>query len=376
MESEEASTGLDNPNVVNKYREAASIVGKVLENFTGLLVAGADIASLCTQADSMLEDAISRVFTSQRIEKGIAFPTCISVNNICAYFSPFPDDSYALQEGDMVKVDMGVQIDGYVAQNATTVVVQDPSAKVTGEKADLLLAALNAMQAALRLIRPGNTNTQVTEAMSKIAEAYGCTMLEGILSHETKQHVLDGNKVIIGKEAPEQYVEEFKFEPNQAFIMDVIVSNGEGKPKETEYKPTVYQRALDVTYNLKLKASRSFFSELNRRFPTLCFTLRAFSDPRTARLGVAECLKHNLLHVFPVLAERPQALVAQFKATVLILENETLVVTPLFAKPELYETEKTIEDADLKSLLETPMQTLMSQKKKKPKKKKKKAAQE
>lgn len=45
--------------------------------------------------------------------------------------------------------------------------------------------------------------------------------------------------------------------------MDVIVSSGEGKTKETELRTTVYKRAIEKNYNLKTKSARAFYAELN-----------------------------------------------------------------------------------------------------------------
>jgi len=190
--------------------------------------------------------------------------------------------------------------------------------------------------------------------------------------------VIDGNKVILGKEQFDQRVEEFTFGANEAYILDIFISTGEGKPKETENRTTVFQRALDMTYNLKLKSSRMFLTEVNRRFPTLLFSLRSFSDQRNARVGVSECLNHNMLYSFPVLAEKPDDLVAQFKVTVLVLETGTIVITPLIFNPELCQTDKTVLDEGAKALLATPMATVAvaKAKKNKNKKKKKKATEE
>lgn len=52
---------------------------------------------------------------SKKIEKGIAFPTCISVNNVCGHYSPLKDESSTLNNGDLAKIDLGVHIDGYIA---------------------------------------------------------------------------------------------------------------------------------------------------------------------------------------------------------------------------------------------------------------------
>ena len=89
-----------------------------------------------------------------------------------------------------------------------------------------------------------------------------------------KRFIVDGNQSIINKETLEHKVEEFEFEENQVYCVDILMSSGEGKAKEIETKTTVYKRAVDREYNLKMKASRYVFNEINQRFPTFPFTLR------------------------------------------------------------------------------------------------------
>jgi methionine aminopeptidase len=73
------------------------------------------------------------------------------------------DESVPLADGDVAKIDLGCHLDGFVAQAAHTVVVQgDASAKVTGKRAETVLAAYNAFRAAQRLIKEEGTNTKVT----------------------------------------------------------------------------------------------------------------------------------------------------------------------------------------------------------------------
>jgi methionine aminopeptidase len=91
------------------------------------------------------------------MKKGIAFPTCLSVNNCICHFSPSKNDpDLILKEDDLVKVDLGAHIDGFIAVVAHTIVVnQSPDIKVKGRKADVILAAYNAAQATLRLVKEG-----------------------------------------------------------------------------------------------------------------------------------------------------------------------------------------------------------------------------
>jgi len=102
--------------------------------------------------------------------------------------------------------------------------------------------------------------------------------LEGVLSHELKKHLLDGNTCIINKATFDQKVEEHEFNINEVFGLDIFVSTGEGKTKETEYRSTIFKRAIERTYTLKLKASRAFYAEAVDKYPTMAFTLRSFAD--------------------------------------------------------------------------------------------------
>jgi len=225
------------------------------------------------------------------------------------------------------------------------VVQSDKNAPITGKKADVILAAYKAAQAAVRLLKPGNTNNQVTEVIQKISEAYQVTPLEGVLSHELKKHLIDGNKVIINKETFEQRVDPQEFAVHDVFALDVYVSSGEGKPKESDLRCTVYKRALDRTYALKIKQSRQFFNDVLDRYPSFCFSLNSFEDPIAARIGVKECLEHELLVPFPILAEKAGNLVAQFKFTVMITKGKTTALTGLPLDESQFKTDNGIKDA-------------------------------
>jgi len=223
------------------------------------------------------------------------------------------------------------------------------------KKADVILAAYNAIQAALRILRPGHKNNDVTEAIGKICTTYSTNPVEGVLSHDLKKHVIDGNAVIINKTTFDQKVDDYEFQVNDVFGLDIIVSTGEGKPKETEYRTTVFKRAIEKAYSLKLKASRAFFAEINEKYPTLAFSLRSFEDETNVKLGVNECTKHELLHPYPVLAEKSGEFVAHFKYTVLILKGTTLAITGIPLDITRYKSDKKIEDEAVLKLLSQPM---------------------
>merc|ERR1711953_1138525 len=149
-------------------------------------------------------------------------------------------------------------IDGFAALAATSFLYKTENAATVDEKKQKVLqAALTASECAIRMMKPGTTNTALTEMFQKVSEEYGCQCLEGVLSHELRQYVIDGENTILSKSAPERQVDEFELEPNKVYAIDVVMSSGSGKGiRKEEYATTIYKRVIDNTYQLKNKTSR------------------------------------------------------------------------------------------------------------------------
>lgn len=245
------------------------------------------------------------------------------------------------------------------------VIKADASTTISGQEADVIQAARTAFQAALRLIRPGKKIADVAPSLEKIADAYGVKLVEGVMTHQLKRFVIDGNKCVLNKPSPECRVDDDEFEENEVYAIDIVMSSGEGKTRILDEKETtIFKRALDMEYNLKMKASRFVFSEIDKKYPTMPFTIRHLSDPRQTKLGIKECLNHGLLHPYPVLYERAEAVVAQAKGTVLLMPNGSDVITE--SEEQSVSSEKVLEDEEVKALL---LQPIKKSKKKKSKKK-------
>jgi len=346
---EEKELDLTSHDVVTKYKLSAEIANKALQIVLSECKPKAKVVDLCEKGDSYIREQTGNVYKNakKKIEKGVAFPTCISVNSTVCHFSPLAGDETVLEENDLVKIDLGCHIDGFISVVAHTHVVQE--GPVTGRVADVIAAANTAAEVALRLVKPGKKNKDVTEAIQKVAAAYDCKIAEGVLSHQMKQFVIDGNKVVLGASNPETRVDDAEFEENEVYAIDIVTSTGEGKLKLLDEKETtIYKRAVDKNYQLKMKASRLIFTEINQKFPIMPFTARALEDKR-ARLGLVECVNHELLQPYPVLHEKPGELVAHIKFTVLLMPNGSDKITghPL---QELNPT-KAIDDPEIKTWL-------------------------
>jgi curved DNA binding protein len=275
------------------------------------------------------------------------------VNNIVGHFAPYlADDATVLKDGDLVKVDLGCQIDGYAAQAAHTFVVGD--AKVDGPKANAVLAAYNAAEAALRLLVAGNKNSKVTQTIKSITKDFGCNAVQGVLSHSQEQNKIDGEKVIINREEAEHKVAEIEFAVNEVYCVDVVVSSGDGKPFETDLKTTIYKRVTDAQYALKLKQSREVFTDIKANHPYFPFNIKVL-DQKIASYGIKEVKDHGLIVPLPVLREKDGIFVAQFKFTVLLMPNGTVRLSSYPAiDTSKFVTDKKISDASVVELLSKP----------------------
>ncbi len=297
------------------------------------------------------------MFKGKSIEKGVAFPTCVSLNGTVGHFCPLGDDKTVLVAGDVAKVDLAAHIDGYVAVAAHTVVV-GAEGEVGGADADLLAGAAQAMEAALRVVRPGRSSAELAPLLEKVAAAYGVRVVEGVQCHQLQRFTLNGEKAATnrlpvgsgeaGAAAPPKPA-DCTFGEAEAWAVDVVLSTGEGRSRvKDDRATTIFARDPAYAYNLKMKASRAVYNEILKKAPgSLPFALRSLETPG-ARMGLSECITHGLVVPYPVLHEKTDAKTAQFKTTVLLMPNgssDRLTALPLQA----HKSEKRIEDPALRA---------------------------
>ncbi|KAJ1564315.1 Proliferation-associated protein 2G4 [Nowakowskiella sp. JEL0078] len=359
------------PNNVTKYKLAADIASRALKNVVDAAVDGSNVLDLCKLGDKSIEEETKAVFNKPKgITKGIAFPTCVSPNSFVCHLSPLnsdPESSIVLKKGDIVRIELGAHIDGYIGQVATTIVIgaskEDP---ITGRKADVIQAAYLSIEAAIRLLKPGRTNWEITDAVQKVSEDFDCKPVEGMLSHQVLRNKLDGKKQII-LSPPDNIRKEadtYEFEEGEAYTLDILVSSGDGKARTPETRTTVYKRT-EESYNLKMKTSRAVFKEINTNFGMLAFSLRQLEDENKARLAVGEMLNHDLLLPYNILQEKDvDTFIAHFMFTVLIMPNGPLKITQFPWDQDLVKSEKELQNPDLVELLKSSVKN----KKKKAKK--------
>jgi len=328
----------------------------------------------------------------QAIDRGVAFPVCVSVNDVVCNNSPLPTDELpVLKAGDIVKMDLGCHIDGYIAVAAHTCIVPESADDPPKLPADdetkaaaiglVTVASYHAMLVAAHAIKAGAKNTDVTSAVERVAKSYGVVPISSVRMHQMKRYVLDGVKEVALKspnleeveKGTEEKLPDCTFEQAEVYAVDVAMSTGDGNARPGDLRrTTVFKRNVEQQYSLKVQASRALLAEVDKKFPTMPFTFRHLDDIRKARLGIPECVQRGLLTPYPSLHDH-SGTVAHFKCTVLLLPSGTVRVTGLDL-PEYFTTSKEADDETKAVLKQLEEEAAKKAAREAAKKKKKKAA--
>ncbi|KAM0754332.1 Creatinase/aminopeptidase [Meredithblackwellia eburnea MCA 4105] len=366
------------PAILDKYKEAGKIVDSVLTKVKAKAVEGAKLIELCEESDKLIEEAAAAVYNKVKgVPKGIAFPTSLSLNNILQNYSPLPSDTVAaaqtLAKDDVLKIVLGAHIDGYAVVTGETIIVSPSASPVEAVRADLLAAAHHAAEAALRSVKAGARNWELTDAIKSVLKEYeasGVKGVEGILSHQLEQNSIEAKKGIIAFPSGQQRNDgdnNFTLEEGEVYGLNIIVTNGEKNFKADESRTTIFQKTTS-TYSLKMKASRATFSEISKKAGAFPFTLRVLEEESKARFGVRECTQHGLLKQFDVATtDRPTDLSAQVFVTFNVTKTGAVRLSPtptFFTAEGKVKSAVEIKDEELKALLAKPLKAKPAKKKK------------
>jgi len=178
-----------------------------------------------------------------------------------------PSDSQVeltLAQDDVVKIHVGAHIDGFASVSAETLVVGATAGNpVTGPRANAIKAAWTAAEICQRLIKDGEKNWTVTDAISKIALSFGSKPVEGMLSCEQSKNVIDGKKRIIQAptEGSRSGVDTVTFAEGDVWGLDVLITSGtDGKARQApDSRTSVYQcQRSDISTQDENLAGRVF----------------------------------------------------------------------------------------------------------------------
>ncbi len=287
-------------DILEKYRDAGSIAAGILK--TG--------ATMIREGVSYLEvvDSIESMVSSQGAS--LAFPLNVSLNEDAAHDTASPDDPRIFTRGDVVKLDLGVHIDGYIADTAVTVDL--------GNNELLVDASRDALEAAIRKVRPGIAVGDLGAAIQSAIVARGYRPVSNLTGHGLGQYVQHQAPSIPNIAIPGGV----RLEEGMVFAIEPFATTGSGRVTE-KGRREIYSQISPRP--VRIPAARAILEEIRDR-RGLPFSRRWIHEKR-ADLAFATLLRSQILHVYPVLSDVPGSLVSQAEHTVVVTGDGCIVTT-------------------------------------------------
>ena len=159
---------------IEKMREAGHLAGEVLRELRRIVSAGLTTLEVNDAAEKMILDA--GAYPTFKGYNGFPYSICASVNEQVVHGFP---STYELQEGDIFSIDVGVTLNGFVGDTATTI----PVGNVSEEKLKLIRVTEECLQLAIEQCREGKHLGDIGSAVQKHAESHGYSVVREYVGH-------------------------------------------------------------------------------------------------------------------------------------------------------------------------------------------------
>lgn len=326
------------------YKVAGSIASDGIKYAKTIIKPGCKISDLCAEIDKFLINKLSNVYKKIR-NKGLSFPTSISLNNIVGYYSPFDKDSETISDNCVVYIELGTHIDNYPAKCGTTITVGDVDEKVTQMIKDVKELGISCM----KTFKVGKSNMSTKKKMNKYMEEKGYYLpyvtnpnlkTPGLYSYQMSRGVLDGfneddideddiHKMIIHRDHSNYDFtsQESEYERNEVYCLDLLICSEDSKLVPIDERVTIFRRDLTNRYSLKLQFSKKFLG----LFQNNKFARTVSNEDYKLMMGLRECMTHNLVIPYGVFKVK-NGFAARFQLSVVVGNKNSILLTDFFSK--------------------------------------------
>ncbi|HDI01419.1 MAG TPA: type II methionyl aminopeptidase [Candidatus Bathyarchaeota archaeon] len=294
---------------LDKYLKAGEIAAEVREAVPDVVDEGKKLIDICEWVEGRIRSLGGRP----------AFPCNVSVNEVAAHYTSPPGDEATIPPGAIVKVDLGVHVDGYIADTATTICL-DPA------KERLARASRAALEAALREMRPGIRISHVSSIIERTIRAYGCKPISNLTGHDLDRYTIHAGTAIPNVST----ISLKKLRPGRAYAIEPFVTEPWGDGVVIEAPVSTIFRLVRPTVKGKGKRASELLRAIYNEFKTLPFAERWLWRllPRSKyEQAWRELLDKGAVMSYPVFIERSRCPVAQFEHTVVVLEDKCIITT-------------------------------------------------
>jgi methionyl aminopeptidase len=286
--------------VQDAYLEAGKIASRILSRSLPRVRVGASFLGVVVEAEDLVRSEGA----------GLAFPLNLSLNEAAAHDTASEGDDRIFSAGDVVKMDLGVHLDGYIADTAGTVDL--------GEHGSLLRASRAALESAIALVRPGTPTGDLGGAIQTEIEALGFRPVANLTGHGLGRYEIHTPPTVPNVRIAGGAV----LREGMIFAIEPFASTGTGLVSDGP-RVQIFQQILDRP--ARLPAAKRLLDQVRERHG-LPFARRWLSGDKL-EITLSGLVRSGHLHAYPVLRDVPGSLVSQAEHTVIVTGDGCIVTT-------------------------------------------------
>lgn len=231
-----------------------------------------------------------------------AFPVNLSINDIAAHYTPYPEDKLRFKKGDLVKLDIGVSLDGFLGDSAITIDL--------GNNKDLIKASEEALNSAIEIAKPNTKLCEIGKIIETTITSLGFKPIKNLSGHSMEINNLHAGLNIPNYDNHNQQ----KLVEGQIIAIEPFATTKEGSGLIKEEKESsIYMQIANR--NIRDFFAKKTLIEIDK-FNGLPFAKRWFNNPVNRSLNILK--KENIIKEYNHLVEKNKALVSQAEHTIKI----------------------------------------------------------
>ncbi len=271
--------------------------------------------SLCKPGAKVLD--IAEAIENKAVEKGAkpSFPPNISINQIAAHYTPKFDDKLELKDGDIVKIDVGASIDGYLSDTAATTVVgkmENP----------LVKSAKDALDSVAKIIKPGMQVIEISSIIEDTIRKAGFSPVVNLGGHGIGRYSLhEGEFIANSRNYSGSYLRK-----EGVVAVEPFATTGGGYVVDSS---EVQILSLITHKNVRSLLGREILKFIEEEYKELPFAKRWIIKKfgKLADMEMKALVAAGALNEFNVLKERDEGMVAQFEHSFLFDDGKVTITT-------------------------------------------------
>jgi len=291
--------------------------------------AGQIASSALKLAIDIVDEGVPLIEIAERIERFIvsrggkpAFPVNIAINEVAAHYSPSIEDSSVIPRGALVKVDLGVHVDGYIADTAITI-------PLSSKFNNIVKASLEALEEALAIIKAGVSMNEVGAAITRKISSYGLRPIRNLTGHKVERFELHAGKSVPNVPGFEYFAARML--EGEVFAIEPFATDGAGFVVEKGWS-NIY-RVVSAKKIPREGELNEVLETLWGEFRGLPFSERWVVNRIVSKKQLEELVKLRRVYHYPMLVEQGLGFVSQFEDTVIVSQDRAL---PLASTTRLF----------------------------------------